>query len=92
MALRRGRQHNACRGNTYQTLGYEVSGGMKDWLLIGDTLNIGKVYGMTGEGGNGSSTTQFWPLAADIIKLCKGMTYQKFAISLYSWFLCRFSG
>ena len=75
-------KYNAMRyGNTYQTLGYEVSGGMKDWLLIGDTLNIGKVYGMTGEGGNGSSTTQFWPLAADIIKLCKGMTYQNLQLA-----------
>ena len=70
-------KYNGMRyGNTYQTLGYEVSGGMKDWLLIGDTLNIGKIYGMTGEGSNGSSSTQFWPIAADIIKLCKGMIYQ----------------
>jgi carboxypeptidase T len=70
-------KYNGMRyGNTYQTLGYEVSGGMKDWLLIGDSLNIGKVYGMTGEGSNGTSTTQFWPRAAEIITLCKGMIYQ----------------
>ncbi|MFN8295352.1 MAG: M14 family zinc carboxypeptidase [Chitinophagales bacterium] len=75
-------KYNGMRyGNTYQTLGYEVSGGMKDWLLIGDTLNIGKIYGMTSEGGNGSSTTQFWPIAADIIQLCKGMIYQNLQIA-----------
>ncbi len=68
-------------GNTYQTLGYEVSGGMKDWLLIGDTLNIGKVYGMTGEGPNGTSTTQFWPKASEIISLCKGLIYQDLQIA-----------
>lgn len=75
-------KYNGMRyGNTYQTLGYEVSGGMKDWLLIGDTLNLGKIYGMTGEGSNGSSTTQFWPKAAEIITLCKGMIYQDLQIA-----------
>lgn len=75
-------KYNGMRyGNTFQTLGYEVSGGMKDWLLIGDTLNIGKVYGMTGEGSNGTSTTSFWPKAAEIITLCKGMIYQDLQIA-----------
>jgi carboxypeptidase T len=70
-------KYNGMRyGSTYQTLGYEVSGGMKDWLLRGDVATIGKVYGMTGEGSNGSSSTSFWPVAADIITLCKGMVYQ----------------
>lgn len=75
-------KYNGMRyGNTYQTLGYEVSGGMKDWLLIGDTARIGKIYGMTGEGSNGSSTVQFWPKAAEIITLCKGMIYQDLQIA-----------
>lgn len=70
-------KYNGMRyGSTYQTLGYEVSGGMKDWLLRGDTMTIGKVFGMTGEGSNGSSSTNFWPLASQIIYLCKGMIYQ----------------
>ncbi len=74
-------KYNGMRyGSTYQTLGYEVSGGMKDWLLRGDIPTIGKVYGMTGEGSNGSSSTTFWPVASEIIQLCKGMTYQDLQI------------
>lgn len=71
-------KYNGMRyGSTMQTLGYEVSGGMKDVLLRGDdSLPNGKCYGMTGEGSNGSSATNFWPLSADIIRLCKGMVYQ----------------
>jgi carboxypeptidase T len=71
-------KYNGMRyGNTYQTLGYEVSGGMKDLLLRGtDSLPNGKCYGMTGEGSNGTSATNFWPLAAEIVSLCKGMVYQ----------------
>lgn len=76
-------KYNGMRyGSTYQTLGYEVSGGMKDWLLIGDTARIGKIYGMTGEGCNGSSSVTFWPLASEIIFLCKGMIYQDLQIAL----------
>jgi carboxypeptidase T len=71
-------KYNGMRyGNTYETLGYEVSGAMKDWMLLGgDSGSIDKIYGITGEGGNGSSAVAFWPLAADIIPLCKGMVYQ----------------
>lgn len=71
-------KYNGMRyGSTMQTLGYEVSGGMKDVLLRGDdSLPNGKCYGMTGEGCNGYSGTSFWPLASDIIRLCKGMIYQ----------------
>lgn len=77
MASVMGKYNGMRYGSTYETLGYEVSGGMKDVLLKGDdSLPNGKCYGMTGEGSNGSSSTSFWPLAADIIKLCKGMVYQ----------------
>lgn len=71
-------KYNGMRyGNTYQTLGYEVSGGMKDWLLRGgDSNQISKVFGMTGEGANGTSTVSFWPKSSEIIQLCKGMVYQ----------------
>jgi carboxypeptidase T len=77
MASVMGKYNGMRYGSTYQTLGYEVSGGMKDVLLKGDdSLPNGKSYGMTGEGSNGSSGTSFWPIAADIVRLCKGMVYQ----------------
>lgn len=77
MASVMGKYNGMRYGSTMQTLGYEVSGGMKDVLLRGDdSLPNGKCYGMTGEGSNGTSSTSFWPLASEIIKLCKGMIYQ----------------
>lgn len=77
MASVMGKYNGMRYGSTYQTLGYEVTGGMKDVMLRGDdSLPNGKVYGMTGEGSNGSSFTNFWPLASEITKLCKGMVYQ----------------
>lgn len=61
-------------GNSPQTVGYEVAGGMKDWMLLGDigVGNKGKIYGMTGEAGGGS----FWAPTAQIIPLSKGLCYQ----------------
>lgn len=77
MASVMGKYNGMRYGSTYQTLGYEVTGGMKDVLLKGDdSLPNGKCYGMTGEGSNGTSGVSFWPLASEIIKLCKGMVYQ----------------
>ncbi len=77
MASLMGKYNGMRYGNTYETLGYEVSGGMKDLLLRGnDSLPNGKCYGMTGEGSNGTSSTSFWPLASEIVTLCKGMIYQ----------------
>jgi hypothetical protein len=61
-------------GNSLEALGYEVAGGVKDWMLKGDS-GVGtkrKVYGLTGEGGGGG----FWAPAGRIINLCKGMVYQ----------------
>ncbi len=69
-------------GNSPQALGYEVAGGVKDWMLKGNigTGTKGKVYGMTGEGGAGGGTGgsfgSFWAPASEIINLCKGMVYQ----------------
>jgi carboxypeptidase T len=69
-------------GNSPQALGYEVAGGVKDWMLKGNigTGTKGKVMGMTGEGGAGGGTGgtygSFWAPAGEIISLCKGMTYQ----------------
>lgn len=69
-------------GNSMQALGYEVAGGVKDWFLRGDIgTGVGsgmktKIYGMTGEGGYRAAASTFWPPAAEIITLCKGMTYQ----------------
>jgi hypothetical protein len=61
-------------GNSLEALGYEVAGGVKDWMLKGDS-GVGtkrKVYGLTGEGGGGG----FWAPAGRIISLCKGMLFQ----------------
>lgn len=69
-------------GNSPQALGYEVAGGVKDWMLKGEigTGSKGKIYGLTGEGGAGGGTGgtygSFWAPASQIINLCKGMTYQ----------------
>ncbi|MBL7739098.1 MAG: T9SS type A sorting domain-containing protein [Chitinophagaceae bacterium] len=69
-------------GNSPQSVGYEVAGGVKDWMLKGNigTGSKGKVMGMTGEGGAGGGTGgaygSFWAPASQIINLCKGMTYQ----------------
>lgn len=77
-------KYNGMRaGNSFQALGYEVAGGVKDWMLKGDIgvgINGGEKYnilGMTGEGGYGTTGgATFWPPASAIITLCKGMTYQ----------------
>lgn len=69
-------------GNSPQSVGYEVAGGVKDWMLKGNigTGTKGKVMGMTGEGGAGGGTGgsygSFWAPAEEIVNLCKGMTYQ----------------
>jgi hypothetical protein len=61
-------------GNSPQTVGYEVAGGMKDWMLLGDigTGTKTKVYGLTGEAGGGA----FWAPASNIIPLSKGLCFQ----------------
>jgi hypothetical protein len=77
-------KYNGMRaGNSFQALGYEVAGGVKDWMLkgeIGPGINGGQKYGilgMTGEGGYGTTgAATFWPPASAIVTLCKGMTYQ----------------
>ena len=77
-------KYNGMRaGNSFQALGYEVAGGVKDWMLkgeVGTGINGGQKYeilGMTGEGGYGTTgAATFWPPSTSIITLCKGMTYQ----------------
>ncbi len=61
-------------GNSPQTVGYEVAGGMKDWMLLGDigTGTKGKIYGLTGEAGGGG----FWASSSSIIPLSKGLCFQ----------------
>jgi len=61
-------------GNSPQTVGYEVAGGMKDWMLLGDigNGNKSKVYGLTSEAGGGT----FWAPAASIIPLSRGLCFQ----------------
>ncbi|MEO5681986.1 MAG: M14 family zinc carboxypeptidase [Chitinophagaceae bacterium] len=73
-----GRYNGMRAGNSIQSVGYEVAGGVKDWMLKGEigVGTKGKVYGMTGEGGYGAAAATFWPPAAQIINLCRGMTFQ----------------
>ena len=74
-------KYNGMRaGNSPQSVGYEVAGGIKDWLLMGDigTGTKGKIYGMTGEGGGGG----FWAPSSQIISLCQGMTFQNMQLAL----------
>ncbi len=76
-------KYNGMRaGNSFQALGYEVAGGVKDWMLkgeVGTGINGGQKYeilGMTGEGGYGTGASTFWPASTSIVTLCKGMIYQ----------------
>lgn len=76
-------KYNGMRaGNSIQSVGYEVAGGVKDWMLKAEigVGTKGKIYGMTGEGGAGDGTGgpygSFWPPASEIVNLCKGMVYQ----------------
>ncbi len=64
-------------GNSPQTVNYEVAGGVKDWLLMGDLGLKEKIYGMTGEAGGGS----FWAPIAQIKQLCKELTYQNLILA-----------
>ncbi len=66
-------------GNSPETVNYEVAGGIKDWLLLGDigTGSKGKIYGMTGEAGGGS----FWAPVSQIMQLCKELTFQNIQLA-----------
>jgi hypothetical protein len=83
-----GRYNGMRAGNSIQSVGYEVAGGFKDWMLLGDigTGTKAKAYGLTGEGGAGGGTGgsfgSFWAPAGEIVNLCKGMTYQNLQLAL----------
>lgn len=68
-------------GNSPETVNYEVAGGIKDWLLMGDigagTIPKTKIYGMTGEAGGG----EFWAPVAELIQLCKENTFQNLQLA-----------
>jgi murein tripeptide amidase MpaA len=81
-------KHNGMRaGNSLQSVGYEVAGGVKDWMLKGDIGTGTKeiVMGFTGEGGAGGGTGgaygSFWPPASQIINLSKGMVFQNLQLA-----------
>ncbi len=81
-------KYNGMRaGNSFQSVQYEVAGGFKDWMLLGDigTGSKVKAYGLTGEGGAGGGTGgsfgSFWAPASQIVNLCKGMTYQNLQLA-----------
>ncbi|MBS1744130.1 MAG: immune inhibitor A [Bacteroidetes bacterium] len=66
-------------GNSPETVNYEVAGGIKDWLLLGDigVGSKGKIYGMTGEAGGGD----FWAPVSQIIQLCKENCFQNLQLA-----------
>ncbi len=73
-------KHNGHRaGNSIQTVGYNVAGGIKDWLFLGDigTGTKGKIYSWTGEAGGGS----FWAPTSSIIPLSKELCFQNIQIA-----------
>ena len=77
-------KYNGMRAaDSYSALGYEVAGGFKDWMLMGELGSSiagglkDTVWAMTGEGGAADGTTSdFWAPAAKIEELSKGMCYQ----------------
>ena len=87
-------KYNGMRAaDSYDALSYEVAGGFKDWMLIGE-LGTGTggglkdtVWAMTGEGAAGGGTpangamANFWAPAAQIVNLCKGMCYQNLQLA-----------
>ncbi len=80
-------KYNGMRANdSYGALGYEVAGGFKDWMLMGNigTGTKGKVYGLTGEGGAAGASNSFWPAASQIINLSKGMCYQNLQMAFFA--------
>jgi murein tripeptide amidase MpaA len=66
-------------GNSPETVNYEVAGGIKDWLLMGDVGvgTKGKIYGMTGEAGGGD----YWAPTSQIIQLCKENCFQNIQLA-----------
>ena len=61
-------------GNNSETVNYDVAGGNKDWMLLGDigVGTKGKIYGFTSEAGGGD----FWAPVSQIVELCKGLCFQ----------------
>jgi carboxypeptidase T len=71
--------------DSYDALGYEVAGGFKDWMLLGE-IGVGTkdtVWAMTGEGsaGGGAYSSNFWAPASQIINLSKSMCYQNLQLA-----------
>lgn len=69
--------------DSYDALGYEVAGGFKDWMLMGE-IGVGTkdtVWAMTGEGGAGNASNDFWAPMAQIEYLSKGMCYQNLQLA-----------
>lgn len=66
-------------GNSPETVNYEVAGGIKDWLLLGDigTGTKGKVYGMTSEADGGD----FWAPISQILDLCRRNCFQNIQLA-----------
>lgn len=75
--------------DSYDALGYEVAGGFKDWMLMGE-IGVGDkdtVYALTGEGAAGGGTpafgsmADFWAPASQIVYLSQGMCYQNLQLA-----------
>ena len=68
--------------DSYDALGYEVAGGFKDWMLMGEIGAGSKdtVYALTGEGAAGGGSG-FWAPASQIVYLSQGMCYQNLQLA-----------
>lgn len=83
-------KYNGMRtANSFDALGYEVAGGFKDWMLMGENTAADKdtVWGLTGEGGAGggrpdfAGVENFWAPAEQIVNLCQGMCFQNLQLA-----------
>lgn len=71
--------------DSYDALGYEVAGGFKDWMLMGE-IGVGTkdtIWAMTGEGsaGGGISGNNFWAPASQIVTLSRSMCFQNLQLA-----------
>lgn len=78
-----GRYNGMRASDSYGALGYEVAGGFKDWMFVGE-VGVGtkdSIRAITGEGGAGGggpygSMANFWAPMSEIENLSRGMAYQ----------------
>jgi carboxypeptidase T len=84
-----GRYNGMRAADSYGALGYEVAGGFKDWMFVGE-IGAGtkdSIRAITGEGGAGGGgpyggMANFWAPMSEIENLSRGMAYQNLQFAL----------